>query len=142
MENYENLDGFKAWYAEEKLYIIAKEYASPGLKSTLNDAFKGFVLLKERVFLPIGRGLMPRIPELMILRNYQADNAYLVFDDSTGELEVQLLPLKGAASLTHFLDYFIESRVKSFAPYQSQWRFDFNDLKKKAHIIELNITED
>ncbi|MBC7473185.1 MAG: hypothetical protein H7263_02750, partial [Candidatus Sericytochromatia bacterium] len=138
-ESHANLDGFKAWYSNEQVYIYALPQANTGLKSIFNDAFEKYICLEKRVFFPYEKALIPRLPESNILKNYQArGNDFLLFDDNE-QINVIKFSMKSMKKLSEFIEYFIESKLNTFTDFQSQWHFNFTDLKKKPLIIEMQL---
>ncbi len=132
---YESLTGYSAWFTDSgRVYILAaKGVLHTRFHTILCDAFNAFVRYENRIFIIRGKTLMPRLPEDMILQAYDtAPDNYLCFQtNSEDNVRVIRFPEKRLKKLKYFVEYQAERAVQSIDNFESQWQFDFADLKKK-----------
>lgn len=133
-ESFKRLSGFSGWFGQDGIFwvLAAGEQADRGLAGVLSDAFPAWVPLEERVFVPAGRALLPRLSGERLCQIFGAVRTdWLVFSDGPEGLQTVCLPATQLRKLEFFVTFLAERTVDAFAGFATKWDFSFPDLKKK-----------
>lgn len=134
----ESLISLKAWFSDnDTAYILSLNTINDsGLTALFNESFKSFYKHREKMFFPEGLTLMPFIDEIRLFEIYNINNSeYVVFMQENEKLNLTVLSEKDIKPLSNFILYKTEKTVNELESFNSQWTFDFGEIKKKSQII-------
>ncbi len=137
----DNLSGFKAWFlVNDDIYIFSKNSLNDSaLISLFSDSFKSYTKLKGKAFFPLGFSLMPLLDENRLFEIYNVNNNdSMIFENQEDKITITVLSEKEAKPLSSFISYKVEKNITKIDFFESQWHFDFGDIKKKTPIIKID----
>lgn len=134
----ESITSLKAWFSEnDTAYIISFNINNDsGLTALFNESFKSFYKHRDKMFFPSGLTLMPLIDEIRLYEIYDINKTdYVIFMNENDKLSLTILPEKDIKPLSSFIIYRTEKTVNQLESFNSQWKFNFGEIKKKSQII-------
>lgn len=143
-ESLKNFRSYRSWYcADGRLFILAKgQQADRALATILSDAFAAFAEVEEKVLVPVGHLLTPRLSSDRLHKFFgAAPTDYLCFEQLNGEFSSTMLAEKDMLSLEDFVALEIERAAAKAEVLQPGWKFEFKELKKKKQLIEVEISQ-
>ncbi|MEW6708744.1 MAG: hypothetical protein AB1403_02890 [Candidatus Riflebacteria bacterium] len=145
----ESLNAFSSYQAvickDGSIWVLARgKHADRGLASVLTDAFKPFVEICPRVFVPDKQTLAPRLSSERLHEILAQDNTdFIVIEEeqATRELMPTLITSADWAAIEEFVTLQAEQAAKRAEALQSTWKFEFKELKKKKQVVEVEVKD-
>jgi len=131
----ERFSGFSAWFGKDgTIWLLSLgDHADRGLATTFSDAFQAFSKLDKNVFVPSGKMIMPRLSEERFKQIFKCPKEDTICFESNedGSLRVNIFPASNLKKIDFFLTFQTQNAIHDFQSYESNWTYDFPDLKKK-----------
>ena len=141
-ESLEQFRNYRSWNcADGRMFIMARDQrADRAIASILSDAFPAFAEVEERVMIPLGHLLTPRLSSERLHKFFGAQpHDYLSFEKEAGVIESTLLAEKDMLTVEDFVALEIERAAGRAETIQPGWKFEFKELKKKKQLIEIEV---
>lgn len=141
-ESLQSFRHYRSWFcADGRLFISARgEQADRALATVLSDAFEAFYEAEERVMLPVGKVLSPRLSSERLHAFFKADSHdVLCLEEDEGELNCTMLPEKDMLVIEDFIALEVERAAQRAETLKPAWKFEFKELKKKKQLIEIEV---
>lgn len=141
-EALENFRNYRCWYCTDgRIFLLARDQrADRAVASILSDAFQPFSEVEERVMVPLGHLLTPRLSAERLHKFFGArPNDYLCFDDQNGEFSSTMLSADDMLSIEDFVALEVERAITRSETIKPGWKFEFRELKKKKQLIEIEV---
>ncbi|PKL48730.1 MAG: hypothetical protein CVV42_08795 [Candidatus Riflebacteria bacterium HGW-Riflebacteria-2] len=141
-EALKSFRNYRSWFcADGRLFISARgAQADRALATVLSDAFVPFYEAEERVLLPIGKVLSPRLSSERLHAFFEAsDKDILCIEEEDGELVCTLLGEADMLTIEDFIALEVERAAHRAETLKPAWKFEFKELKKKKQLIEIEV---
>ncbi|GAB4271577.1 MAG: hypothetical protein Kow0029_09420 [Candidatus Rifleibacteriota bacterium] len=141
-ESLDKFRSYRAWFCKGGfIYIFAKgKQADRGLASVLSDAFKAFCQIGERVFVPQGRMLFPRLSSERLHEIIGAKRLdYIIIEQHSNGLLPIILADEEMSPIEDFITLQAQKAVETAETLKPGWKFEFKNLKKKKQVVEIEV---
>ncbi len=141
-EALENFRNYRSWHCKDgRLYLMARDQsADRAVASILTDAFPAYAEIEERVLVPIGHLLTPRLSSERLHHFFGVPASdFLCFEKDADTINSVLLAEKDMMKIEDFVALEIEQAAAKAETIQPGWKFEFKELKKKKQLIEVEI---
>ncbi|MBU1106959.1 MAG: hypothetical protein KKB51_09855 [Candidatus Riflebacteria bacterium] len=143
-EALKSFRNYRSWFCDDgRLYIAARgNQADRALATVLSDAFVPFYEAEERVMLPVGKILSPRLSSERLHKFFEARAKDIIcIEESEGELSCTLLGETDMLVIEDFIALEVERAAHRAETLKPAWKFEFKELKKKKQLIEIEVKD-
>lgn len=143
-ESLKSFRNYRSWFcADGRLFIAARgNQADRALATVLSDAFAPFYESEERVMIPAGKVLSPRLSSERLHTFFKADSKDVIcIEEVDGELSCTLLGEKDMLAIEDFIALEVERAAHRAETLKPAWKFEFKELKKKKQLIEIEVKD-
>ena len=141
-ESLKSFRHYRSWFcADGRLFISARgAQADRALATVLSDAFVPFYEAEERVMMPLGKVLSPRLSSERLHAFFEADaKDILCIEEDEGMLGCTLLKESDMLTIEDFIALEVERAAHRAETLKPAWKFEFKELKKKKQLIEIEV---
>ncbi|HNX74157.1 MAG TPA: hypothetical protein PLM07_02605 [Candidatus Rifleibacterium sp.] len=141
-ESLENFRNYRSWCcADGRLFLMARDQkADRAVASILSDAFPAFAEVEDRVMVPLGHLLTPRLSSERLHNVFGVPaNDYLCFEKGVTGIESTILSEKDMMQIEDFVALEVEQAAAKAETIKPGWKFEFKELKKKKQLIEIEV---
>ncbi|NCB38679.1 MAG: hypothetical protein EOM80_07910 [Erysipelotrichia bacterium] len=139
-ESLKNFRSYTSWFCEDgRIFILAHtKKADRALATILSDAFTAFTEVEERIMVPMGQLLTPRLSSERLHGFLEAETSdYICFEQIDDQLQCTLLKASSMLPMEDFVSLEINQAAARAEALQPSWKFNFKELKKKKQLVEV-----